>query len=154
MELILWRHAEAEDAAAGGDSARALTRKGHKQAERMARWIEARIGDDWRVLVSPATRTLQTVKPLGRRFEVSEAIGTATSPDALIRATGWPDAKKNVLVVGHQPTLGDVAAQLLGVEDAALSVRKGSAWWFASRSRDGGRETLLKAVVSPELLDA
>lgn len=153
MELILWRHAEAEDAAAGGDSARKLTRKGHKQAERMAQWLEARIGHDWRVLVSPATRTLQTVEPLGRKYEVSAAIGTGTTPAALIRATGWPDAKKSVLVVGHQPTLGEVAAELLGVEDGGLALRKGSIWWFASRSRDGGQETLLKAVVSPELLE-
>ncbi len=154
MELILWRHAEAEEGTPGADSARALTKKGVKQAERMAAWLETRIGDDWRILVSPATRTLQTVKPLGRKFEVSEAIGTGTNPATLIRATGWPDAKKNVLVVGHQPTLGEVAAELLGVEDGALSVRKGAVWWFVSRSRDGDRETLLKAVTSPEQLDA
>ncbi|HLX22842.1 MAG TPA: histidine phosphatase family protein [Usitatibacter sp.] len=154
MELILWRHAEAEDGAPGADSARALTKKGAKQAERMAAWLAARIGDDWRILVSPATRTLQTVKPLGRKFEVSEAIGTGTSPAALVRETGWPGAKRNVLVVGHQPTLGEVAALLLGTEDGGLSVRKGSVWWFASRSRDGEQETLLKAVMSPEQLDA
>jgi phosphohistidine phosphatase len=154
MELILWRHAEAEDQAPGGDSARVLTKKGAKQAERMAQWLGARIGDDWRIVVSPATRTLQTVKALGRKFEVDDAAGTGTSPETLIRATGWPGAKKNVLVVGHQPTLGEVAAELLGVEDGGLSVRKGSVWWFASRSRDGELETLLKAVVSPEQLDA
>jgi phosphohistidine phosphatase len=103
---------------------------------------------------SSATRTLQTVKPLGRKFEVNDAIGTGTNAETLIHATGWPDAKKNVLVVGHQPTLGEVAAELLGVEDGGLSVRKGSVWWFVTRSRDGERETLLKAVMSPEQLDA
>jgi phosphohistidine phosphatase len=152
MELILWRHAEAEDGTPAGDSERALTKKGVKQAERMAAWLDARVADDWRILVSPAKRTLQTVKPLDREFEVSEAIGTATNAQALIRATGWPDAKKNVLVVGHQPTLGEVAAALLGRDDG-LSVRKGSIWWLVSRHRDGEQETLLKAVMEPELLD-
>ncbi len=154
MELILWRHAEAEDDTGTGDKARALTRKGGKQAERMAAWLDKRLDDDWRILVSPAKRTLQTVEPLGREFEVSEAIGTGTSPVALIRATGWPDGKHNVLVVGHQPTLGEVAAELLGVPDDGLSVRKGSIWWFASRDRGAGAVTLLKAVVDTDLLDA
>jgi len=35
MELILWRHAEAEDAVGGDDMARALTKHGRKQAERV-----------------------------------------------------------------------------------------------------------------------
>jgi phosphohistidine phosphatase len=153
MELILWRHAEAEDNTGAGDEARALTRKGVKQAERMAAWLDERMGEDWRILVSPARRTLQTVKPLEREFEVSAAIGTGTSPVALIRAAGWPDGKRNILVVGHQPTLGEVAAELLGVAEGSLSVRKGSVWWFASRDRGGGAQTLLKSVVDADLLD-
>jgi phosphohistidine phosphatase len=154
MELILWRHAEAEDPSPGGsDGDRVLTRKGVKQSERMAAWLQSRIADDWQILVSPAKRALQTVKPLDRKFEVSDAIGTGTTSAALIRATGWPDAKRNVLVVGHQPTLGEVAAELLGVEEGGLSVRKGSIWWLVTRNRDGSEETVLKAVMEPELLD-
>jgi len=154
MELILWRHAEAEDQAPGGDSARALTKKGQKQAERMAAWLDARMDKDWRILVSPAKRTLQTVKPLGRAYEVSEAIGTGGSAAGLLKAAGWPGARRNVLVVGHQPTLGEVAAELLGNPEGGLSVRKGAIWWFALRHRDAGSETLLKAVLAPEQLDA
>ena len=93
MELILWRHAEAEDADGGDDLERVLTRGGIKQADRMAAWLDARIDDDWRILVSPARRTLQTVEPLERAFDVSDAIGTGTSPAALLRATGWPDGQ-------------------------------------------------------------
>jgi phosphohistidine phosphatase len=154
MELILWRHAEAEDANGKSDPERSLTKKGRKQAERVAAWLETRIDSDWRILVSPTKRTLQTVEPLDQAYEVSEAVGTGTSPNALLRATGWPDGKRNVLVVGHQPTLGEIAAELLDIRDGGLSVRKGAIWWFASRSRDGGRETLLKAVLSPDLIDA
>jgi len=154
MELILWRHAEAEDADGRNDLERVLTRRGTKQASRMAAWLDARIDDDWRILVSPARRTLQTVEPLERAFDVSDAIGTGTTPAALLRATGWPDGKRNVLVVGHQPTLGEVAASLLDVASGAMSVRKGSIWWFATRVRDGDRETMLKAVVAPEQLES
>ncbi|HEX7560416.1 MAG TPA: histidine phosphatase family protein, partial [Usitatibacter sp.] len=108
MELILWRHAEAEDAGGGGDRERSLTKRGRKQAAKMAEWLKPRLEGDWRVLVSPANRTLQTVEALGLAFEVSDAASTDTSPQALLRETGWPSAQRNVLVVGHQPTL-DVA---------------------------------------------
>ena len=37
MELILWRHAEAEDAEP--DLTRNLTSKGNRQAALMARWL-------------------------------------------------------------------------------------------------------------------
>ena len=50
MELILWRHAEAEDANAQGDFARALTKRGRKQAERIAGWLRPRLEGDWKVL--------------------------------------------------------------------------------------------------------
>ncbi len=44
MELILWRHAEAEDGT--HDSERKLTAKGIKQAARMAKWLRARVPAD------------------------------------------------------------------------------------------------------------
>ena len=151
MELILWRHADAEDADGKDDNDRSLTKKGRKQAERVAAWLAMRIDGDWRILVSPAKRALQTAKPLDRKFEVSDAIGTSTTPAELLKAAGWPGGNRNVLVVGHQPTLGEVAARLLGSEEeAGLAVRKGAAWWFASR--DGG-EVVLRAVMDPELAE-
>jgi phosphohistidine phosphatase len=149
MELILWRHADAEDANGKDDNDRELTKKGRKQAERMAAWLGPRIDGDWRILVSPAKRALQTAKPLDRKLEVSDAIGTSADVDALLKATGWPHGKQSVLVVGHQPTLGEVAARLLGTE-GGLAVRKGAAWWFVARE---GRETILRAVMDAELAE-
>ena len=55
MELILWRHAEAEDGAP--DIARELTAKGHKQATKMAEFLRPRLPENTRILVSPARRT-------------------------------------------------------------------------------------------------
>ena len=78
MQLILGRHAEAEDANGDDDLARALTKKGHRQAERMARWLRPRLIGDWRILVSPSKRTLQTVEPLDREYAVENAV----APDA------------------------------------------------------------------------
>jgi len=150
MELILWRHAEAEDGI-GDDMARALTKRGHKQAKLMAAWLKPRLGKDWAMLVSPAKRALQTADALGREYEVRDRIDTSATSESVLREAGWPDAGGNVLVVGHQPTLGEVAAHLLGSADG-ISIRKGAIWWFATRER-GGSEVVLKAVLNPELLE-
>jgi phosphohistidine phosphatase len=151
MELILWRHAEAEDHAAS-DDARALTRRGHKQARLMAAWLKPRLGKDWRIHSSPAVRALQTAEALGREFEIRERLGTSCGADDVLATAGWPASGDNVMVVGHQPTLGQVAARLLGTE-GDISVRKGAIWWFATRKRGDTTETILKAVLNPELLE-
>jgi len=153
MELILWRHAEAEDADGKADVDRELTKKGRRQAERMAQWLRPRLGSDWRILVSPATRTLQTVEPLARDFARSDAVGLEATPRSILREAGWPDGKGGVVVVGHQPTLGEVVAQLLKGEEGDVSIRKGAIWWFATRERDDNKETILKAVLNPDLLE-
>lgn len=152
MELILWRHAEAEDGGPAGDDARRLTKRGRKQAERMAKWLRPQLQGDWRILVSPAERALGTVEPLGLCFEVSEAVSTSATARGVLRAAGWPDAGQ-VLVVGHQPTLGEVAALLLGGAAGGVAVRKGSILWFATRSRDGRTEAVLKSVIDPDMLE-
>ena len=152
MELILWRHADAEDVGPAGDLSRRLTRKGHKQAERMARWLNARLEGDWRVVSSPAQRALETVEALGRDFEVSEEISTSATARSVLLEAGWPDGGR-VMVVGHQPTLGEVASKLLGAGTGDFSVRKGAILWFVSRERDGRRETVLKSVIDPETLE-
>jgi phosphohistidine phosphatase len=149
MNLILWRHAEAEDANREGDLARELTKRGRKQAKQMAHWLDEHLEGDWKILVSPAQRALQTVEPLDREFEVSEAISTATNAEKVLRAAGWPDGG-NVLVVGHQPTLGEIASILLNGEEGGVAIRKGAIWWFVTRKREGKMETIVKTVLEPD----
>jgi phosphohistidine phosphatase len=148
VELILWRHAEAEEGTP--DRARALTRKGEKQAERMAAWLSPRLDGDWRILVSPAKRTLQTVEPLGREFEVNEAVGTDSSDELLLHEAGWPGAEGRVLVVGHNPTFAATASRLLGTRHDVV-FKKGAVWWFSTRERLGQGEVVLRAVMNPDL---
>ena len=61
MDLILWRHAEAEDARGGDDLGRPLTNRGRRQAERMAAWLGPRLAAGAQVLASPARRCQETV---------------------------------------------------------------------------------------------
>ncbi|SFM17852.1 SixA phosphatase family protein [Rugamonas rubra] len=153
MDLILWRHAEAEDAAAGEtDLERALTVKGHKQARRMGQWLASQLPDSCKVLVSPALRTLQTAEPLGRKFKIHADLAPGADPEDVLRAANWPGAKESVLVIGHQPTLGQVAALLMTGEEMDWDIRKASAWWFAQREPGDPRSLYLKAVMSADLV--
>lgn len=146
MELILWRHADAEDGVP--DDARRLTAKGRKQAQKMAAWLAARLPADCRVLVSPALRARETAAALTEKGIIEKGISTAATPQSVLKAAGWPDGSGTVIVVGHQPTLGATTALALTGEAAAWSLKKGAIWWLA-RDEDGVR---VKAMIAPGIL--
>jgi phosphohistidine phosphatase len=140
MDLILWRHAEAEDARGNDDLGRALTARGRKQAEQMAAWLGPRLPATTRILASPALRCRQTAAALGRTVTTVDAIGPDASPEAVLAAAGWPDAGGVVLVVGHQPTLGEIAARALNSGDDDRRLRKGAVCWLRAAPDDASTE--------------
>ena len=150
MDLILWRHAEAEEAREGQDDLdRALTSRGEKQAARLAGWLDRVLPEGTRILCSPARRCEQTALALGRKYKLRSELVPGSTVEQLLQAAQWPDARQPVLLVGHQPVLGQALAQLLGMaQDCA--VRKGAAWWLRRRERDGESETVVIAVQSPD----
>lgn len=153
MDLILWRHADAQDWGDDGDPMlRALTPRGFKQATRMATWLDRQLPDGTRILCSPTLRCEQTAKTLGRKFRLLQDLGAEATPDALLEAAQWPMSKHAVLVVSHQPLLGQTIAQLLPFQHPACPVRKGAVWWLRTRERDGHQQTVVAAVQSPEML--
>lgn len=153
MDLILWRHAEAVDLdLVGDDMARYLTPRGEKQAARMAAWLDRQMPSGARILASTAVRAEQTAHSLGRKFKSSAALAPLGTPEQLLDLVQWPEAKGCVLVVGHQPTLGQVVARLLGLQATECAVRKGAVWWLRHREREGVGQTVLVTVQSPELL--
>ena len=157
MDLILWRHAEAEELApdgidAGADLARMLTLRGQKQAERMGRWLDRQLPGSTRILVSPARRCEQTALALGRKFKIREELVPDASSAQLLELVQWPLCKTPILVIGHQPTLGQIIAQLLGMTQSECAVKKGALWWLKSRDRDTQIQTVVVTVQSPERL--
>jgi len=149
MELILWRHAEAEEGDGSlPDAKRRLTARGEKQAKKSAQWLQRHLPRKRKVLVSPAERTQQTAHALELPYEIEPGLGIGASARDVLKASGWPNQSGAVLIVGHQPTLGRVAALLLTGEEADWSVKKGGIWWFSSRDRD--TPTVLRAVLNPD----
>lgn len=153
LDLILWRHAHAEALAKKGqlDTERQLTEKGLQQAAKMALWLERVLPDNCKILVSPSERTLQTAHALGRPFEIASEVGQDSTVDQILAACNWPNSRKPVLVIGHQPLLGQVVSKLIPTIQSA-SIRKGNVWWISQTDDGEHSATFLKAVMAPELV--
>lgn len=155
MTLLLWRHAEAEPGTP--DAARTLTAKGRKQAEKMGQWLDASLPAGCRILSSPAARTIQTARMLGRAFKIVDALGPDSTVEQMVEAMQWTVSPEPVLIVGHQPVLGQLAAQLISGQKQDWKIRKGSVWWIHQHTRmnDAALNHLnnyVYAVMTPELL--
>ena len=151
MDLLLWRHAEAEEGE--DDLKRRLTGRGEQPARRMAEWILAHQPKDMRIIASPAVRSQQTAKALKLPFETNRKIGPEACVSELIAASGWPASSGSVLIIGHQPSLGRLASLLLSGHEAEWTIKKGALWWLSNRVRRGETQTVLRAVIPCELLE-
>lgn len=131
--------------------ARALTAKGLKQSRSMAVWLKKHLPKNTVVLVSPALRALQTAEALNGKVVIEDALQPETSVEEVLRYLQQHTAE-HLLLVGHQPWLGDLVAALLGLGDAPVSVKKGAVWWLRLRQADEATYQLL-TVQTPQLLD-
>ncbi len=176
MDLILWRHADAGIAGEGDeDLLRPLSAKGNKQAQRMAQWLARQLPESSRVISSPAQRTIDTAKHLGRPFKKRLELSPDASVDDFLGLIYRPNFKGTTVVVGHQPTLGNVVAQLVGIStDGAeseidlthltdmsdthtelrptVSIKKGAVWWLRRKSAFEHARWVVVTVQTPELL--
>jgi phosphohistidine phosphatase len=154
MDLILWRHAEAQvmDAEQGVDIGRELTPRGIKQAHRMAKWLDVHLPAETKILCSPARRCLATVHPLERKHKVCKELAPDQNAQMLLDLAEWPNARSSVLIVGHQPALGQTISHLLGWPDRDIHVRKGAIWWLRHRQRMDQALTVVYCVQTPDLL--
>jgi phosphohistidine phosphatase len=150
MDLILWRHAEAEDGSP--DLERRLTPRGHKHAARMAQWLLQRLPAKFLVLASPARRAQETAQALGVAFRTVPSLAPGATVQAILKAAEWPDRKSAVVVVGHQPDLGCVALHLVAGAAGDGTIKKGGLWWLTNRVRNDETQVVVRAVMAPDLL--
>ena len=150
MDLILWRHADAKDAAGPtADADRELTTQGLRQAEQVAEWLRRQPLRKVVVLSSPAKRAVQTAKTLRLPVEIKTKLGIGAGTADLLSAADWPDRPGAVILVSHQPALGRLASLLLAGAEADWTIKKGAVWWFTNRVRRDETQTVLRAVQCP-----
>jgi phosphohistidine phosphatase len=148
MELILWRHADAE--MTSPDISRALTPKGRLQAQKVGAWLASKLPDNCKILVSPAVRAVQTAEAIGREFTIVEELGPGASAEMIMYIAKWPKSKEPVLIVGHQPSLGMVASPFIGSR-YDVNIDKANVWWLAQKGQGDFDMPYLKCMMSPDL---
>lgn len=152
MEILLWRHAEAEDGS--DDMARALTEKGQAQARTIARWLAPHTPPDTLVVASHATRAYQTALALGRPVHRNEELNPECSAsemlDVLIRL-GIEHSSPVIIAVGHQPTLGRLASRLICGCEYDWAIKKGAVWWLTATTPKLDA-CQLRAAIPPKLV--
>ena len=105
-----------------------------------------------RILVSPARRCEQTALALGRKYKICKELAPDATVEQLLQLVQWPGSKSPILVVGHQPTLGQSIAQLMGLQDSECPIKKGAVWWLRNRDRAGLNQTVVVTVQTPEAM--
>lgn len=126
MLLGLLRHGIAEvESPTGHDFDRRLTPAGRAELEQQLDRIQSWGWTPSAILHSPFVRTTQTARAVAARLptvpsivEETLAIGTI---DGIVRACA---AHRAPLLVGHEPTLGRLAAHLVGAPSGAMPVEK------------------------------
>jgi phosphohistidine phosphatase len=150
MDLILIRHAEAEAGAGKPDADRELTEVGHQQAARLAEALVRRHRPAV-VATSPLVRAVQTAAPLAAgldKFETDLLANEGYKPKKLTAyLTDLGDGP--VVAVGHNPSISQYLAWLLGADEAATPFEKAAAACVRldKRERGGGR---LVWLVTPD----
>jgi len=152
--LIIWRHAEAEEQSESGhDHDRALTKRGRKDAAKIAKWLYKHLPENAELLCSPARRCLQTAHALHDLNHLEVKIADCLSLDSnvarMTQEIANQDDTQTIVLVGHQPNLGLFIGELLGLHQSACVVKKGAVWWLKQRKVDGISHYYIDTVKQP-----
>ena len=143
------RHGPAEVRSSGkNDLERPLTEAGHSQTRAASRGLK-RLGIAPRlVLTSPARRALETAQIAVSELDIFEALTTAeellpgAEPEKILKLIA--DQRNDLLLVGHEPDFGKLAALLVGGGMPALEMSKAgvAALSFVSTPAPGAAKLL------------
>ncbi|MBI5442944.1 MAG: phosphohistidine phosphatase SixA [Deltaproteobacteria bacterium] len=161
MLLHILRHAEAEALSPSGlDADRALTDSGAKRMKLVARAISRMEPGFDAILVSPLLRARQTAEPVAAacRFKgeltITEALLPGSNPTILLEELERTGGK-SVLVVGHEPHLGNLVGRLVsGRKDVEVPMKKAALAIFEIHPLLGGSRAELKSLLTPRLLES
>jgi len=164
MDLYILRHAIAvnrEDPSCPRDSERPLTAKGAAKLRKVVRGMKALGLSFDLILTSPYVRARQTAElvadDLGAATKVERTPHLAPDgdPRALMDLIGSrPDEGGRILVVGHEPYLGQLISVLVsGDERTAITMKKAGLCRLAIQAPRYGRCASLEWLLTPAQLE-
>lgn len=150
MKLYLVRHAQAEDGSP--DFERRLTEAGRERSRVLGKWLEPWL-EDARILTSPAARARETAEILCQRIRFGGALEHEPllyggSLSAIARVI-WGCKEPALVLVGHDPTLSELASELVWNTPSGIELKKGG---VVRVDLSQGRGTL-RWLLDPRLLE-
>lgn len=129
MNLFLLRHAEAVPEASS-DAERPLTERGAKQARAVGRFCRDHGILPDLVLSSPLVRARETARvvagalQLVERVKIEDFLKPGMSVETAISSLEKYGDRTSIMMVGHEPDLGELASALLGSGKESVHIRK------------------------------
>lgn len=154
MIIYLLRHADAEASHPDGDASRRLTKRGRNALRAAAPlWLRLKVKPDV-VLTSPLVRAVETAELLREGTGAPEPIEDdrlrpGATWDAVSAAIGERSHARRVMLVGHEPDLSEIAAELTGA--AAVRMRKGAVACLEFTGAPAARTAELAWLIDPDL---
>ena len=162
MNLVVVRHAIAEDAAAYArlhtdDAGRPLTPEGRKKMKQAARGLRALVPTLDVLATSPLTRAVQTADILAAEYGLTPVVATALSPGQPIAAVAaWLEDHRRhdaVGIVGHEPGLSQLVSWCLaGTDRSFVELKKGAACLLEFGGEIGPGAATLRWALAPSHL--
>ena len=153
MDLILWRHAQAFDGTPDLD--RQLTRKGQRQAQKMADFLKPRLPKHTVIWTSEAQRSIETAACLNAHTHIKSALNPDGDYQAILPLL-LTQHQHCLLIVGHQPWLGQVWAHCMGLNNQGedyWTIKKGGVVWLKLQMHLEALDCQLVAALAPNFLD-
>ena len=162
MRLYIVRHAIASPHGTPGvkDDDRALTKEGVQKMREAAAGLRALGYVPEAVLSSPLLRARQTAELLleifgrGIEFKTTPSLAPSGSRQDLYREIALYDKKlKSLMLVGHQPSLGEIAGEIaFGSPEHFIELKKGGMCMIEVESFQGVPKGSLAALLTPSIL--
>ncbi|MEO6221636.1 MAG: phosphohistidine phosphatase SixA [Vicinamibacterales bacterium] len=157
--LLLVRHAIAEERGSAwpDDDVRPLTKRGRSRMREIADRLQAMRETSDVIVSSPLTRALDTARILREQWqteadvELINALAPGHTPAETIVAVAKAASDERIVLVGHEPHLGELAAWLIGAKQL-VPFRKGGVARIDVETLSRPREGQLIWLATPKML--
>ena len=161
MDLYILRHGESGQSLADAkrNNERSLTTAGRKEVEEIAESIE-RLGVEFdEIAFSPLPRAKETARIVAKRQKRAKLqMWDELRPEGDRRATFSRLARMGhdaeILIVGHEPYLTGIVAELMGARPGAILLKKAGLVRIRVTSLSPGAKGELRWLLSPRVLKA